>query len=180
MSTDLKRLVEDYLRAWGNCYEEEDRWWGDRNLTWPEALTRAWRSRLRDGGMCSHQRRVAARLPEGMKKALATPTDPKKFQTFEDLYVWVASVARQVPGIGTVTTYDVAQRLGAWLGLQPTTVYLHAGTAVGAGKLNVFGPVAELSAFPPEIAKLGATHAENFLCLYKDRLSDCGKQRGPQ
>lgn len=49
-------------------------------------------------------------------------------------------------------------------------VYLHAGTREGAKKLDIEGDVALLSDFPKEIQSLGATHAENFLCLYKNRL----------
>ena len=49
-------------------------------------------------------------------------------------------------------------------------LYLHTGTAAGAKKFGVEGEIAPLSAFPKEIQALGATHAENFLCIYKDQI----------
>lgn len=64
----------------------------------------------------------------------------------------------------------MAQRLGMWLNLAPDIVYLHGGTAEGAAVFKITGNTALLKAFPPEIQKLGAVHAENFLCIYKDRI----------
>ncbi|WP_237766077.1 hypothetical protein [Arthrospira platensis] len=49
------------------------------------------------------------------------------------------------------------------------------GTAEGAAVFNITGQTAFLSAFPPEIQKIGATHAENFLCIYKDNLKSLSK-----
>ena len=49
-------------------------------------------------------------------------------------------------------------------------VYLHAGAAEGAKKLGIEGDTVSLNDFPLEIQKLGATHAENFLCVYKNHL----------
>ena len=40
-----------------------------------------------------------------------------------------------IPGIGKLTLYDTATRLGAYLNLHPKIIYLHAGTKVGAIKL---------------------------------------------
>jgi hypothetical protein len=73
-------------------------------------------------------------------------------------------------GEGIVKSNDVALRLGMWLNLEPAVVYLHRGSSKGAEKLNIKGKTVPLSAFPQEIQELGATHAENFLCIYKDRL----------
>ena len=44
------------------------------------------------------------------------------------------------------------------------------GAAEGANKLGIEGETVSLNDFPQEIQKLGATHAENFLCIYKNRL----------
>ena len=80
------------------------------------------------------------------------------------------SIVSRVRGLGATTAYDAARRLGAWLRLEPVVVYLHAGTAAGARKFGVEGEIAPLIAFPKEVQSLGATHAENFLCIYKDQI----------
>ncbi len=38
-------------------------------------------------------------------------------------------------------------------------------------KIKIKSETVSLNDFPSEIQKLGATHAENFLCIYKDCLS---------
>lgn len=175
--SSLQLLVDDYTTRWGDSYELEDRWWGDKTLTWEEAITRAWKSRFENGKMHGHQRRVANKLSEGLKVALAYGIKPKHLKDFQSLYDWVKSVVGRVKGLGATTAYDVARRLGAWLRLKPSIVYLHTGTAAGARKFGVEGEVAPLSAFPKEIQALGATHAENFLCIYKNQLSYSAAQQ---
>ncbi|NEP78287.1 MAG: hypothetical protein F6K39_08875 [Okeania sp. SIO3B3] len=72
--------------------------------------------------------------------------------------------------MSTLIRFVVSQRLGMWLDLYPSIVYLHQGTSAGAEKFNVRGKTAPLDAFPPEIQQLGAAHAENFLCIYKEHF----------
>jgi hypothetical protein len=175
-NSNLKLLVYEYLHRWGDSYETEDQWWGDKKLTWEEAIERAWKSRLSNGKMHGHQCRVSNKLSEGLKVALADEMQPEEFKDFQDVYDWVNSVVGRVKGLGATTAYDVARRLGSWLCLEPSVVYLHAGTASGARKLGIEGDVAPLSTFPKEIQLLGATHAENFLCIYKDQLSCVASQ----
>lgn len=166
----LQIQVNEYLNEWGDSYNCEDKWWGDKKLDWQAALERAWNSRLCNNKMYGHQCRVAAKLPKGLRVSLDDNIQPESFNSFHALYCWVESVASRVKGIGPTTTYDVARRLGVWVELKPEIVYLHAGTAKGAKKLGVTGKVAPLNAFPLEIQELGATHAENFLCIYKDAI----------
>ena len=169
----LQVLVNEYIHGSENSccnYDKEDQWWGDKSLTWNGAVERAWKSRLWDGKMHSHQCRVANKLSEGLEIALADPVQPESFKDFQGLHDWVKSVTNRVYGLGATAAYDVARRLGAWLGLELVVVYLHAGTATGARKLGVKGKTARLSAFPKEIQALGTTHAENCLCIYKDRI----------
>ena len=77
------------------------------------------------------KRRVANKLSEGLKVALADKVQPESFKDFQALHNWVQSIVRRVRGLGATTAYDVARRLGAWLGIKPVVVYLHAGTAIG-------------------------------------------------
>ncbi len=166
----LDLLVNEYIERYGNSYDLEDRWWGDRTLTWENARSRAWESRLENGKMHRHQCRVAHKLSEGLEVALADKMQPEDFQNFQELHNWVQFVTTRVKGLGATTAYDVARRLGAWLNLKPVVIYLHAGTATGARKLGIEGEVALLDAFPKELQVLGATHLENFLCIYKNQL----------
>jgi hypothetical protein len=169
-NSTLATMVDEYLEKYGNSYDWEDKWWGDKNITWSEAVKRAWRSRFENGRMHGHQRRVAHKLEEGLKVSLSDNIPSSRFSDFHSIYQWVKSVTDRVSGLATTTAYDVARRLGAWLGMQPKIVYLHAGAAEGAKKLVIKGETVSLNDFPQEIQKLGATHAENFLCIYKNRL----------
>ena len=42
-------MVDEYLEEYGNSYDWEDKWWGDKNITWSEAIERAWRLGGRTG-----------------------------------------------------------------------------------------------------------------------------------
>lgn len=166
----LADLVNDYLNHYRDSYHIQAQWWGDQTLNWNAALERAWISRLENGKMHPHQYRVASKLEKGLITSQEDNVDPKSFKTFEELYQWVESITRRVNGLGSMTTYDITQRLGMWLDLSPSVVYLHRGTAKGAEKLKITGKTAPLSAFPLEIQKLGVVDAENFLCIYKEYL----------
>lgn len=168
----LQCLIDEYLHEYGNCYALEDRWWGDQTLGWDQALERAWNSRFHDGKMHGHQRRVSPRLVQGLEIARKDGKQPEAFESFEDLHDWLESITRRVYRLGAVTAYDVARRLGAWLKLEPSTVHLHGGTKGGAAKFGIRGHAAPLTAFPPEVQALGAMHAENFLCIFKNRLGE--------
>ncbi len=119
-NSTLVTMVGQYLGEYGNCYEKEDKWWGDKNITWSEAIERAWRSRLENGKMHGHQRRVAHKLEEGLEVSLSDNIQPDNFNNFESIYSWIKSVTDRVKGLGVTTAYDVARRLGAWLNMQPT------------------------------------------------------------
>ncbi|MEO1672094.1 MAG: hypothetical protein AAFR77_15145 [Cyanobacteria bacterium J06631_2] len=167
----LAALVSEYLQDKEDDYKIEDRWWGDKNITWSEAIERAWRSLGENGKMHDHQHRVGKqKLDEGLKICLSHNRQPDSFNNFHDIYYWIESITKSTYRLGYVTAYDVARRLGAWLGMQPKMVYLHGGAAKGAKQLGIKGEIVSLNDFPQEIRELGATHAENFLCIYKDFL----------
>jgi hypothetical protein len=174
---NLGVLVKDYLCHYADKYKSEERWWAE-SLTWEEALERAWNSCRENGKMHSHQCHVADKLPEGLRIALDANVQLDIFTDFHQLYIWVKSITTDVKGLGDTTTYDVAQRLGVWMKIQPELVYLHAGAAKSAKKLGIKGESVPLSIFPDEIQRLGATHAERFLCKYKDQIAATTIQNG--
>lgn len=58
-------------------------------------------------------------------------------ESSEALHALVARQLREVAGIGELYVYDTAFRIGAYLRLPPTRVYLHAGTRDGARALQL-------------------------------------------
>ncbi|TVQ24351.1 MAG: hypothetical protein EA367_01705, partial [Leptolyngbya sp. DLM2.Bin15] len=52
--SSLQLLVDEYIHTYGDSYEQEDQWWGDKTLTWEEAIARAWNSRSSNGKMHGH------------------------------------------------------------------------------------------------------------------------------
>ena len=170
-NSTLATLVDEYSQQYGNFYYCEDRWWGEKTISWLQAVKRAWESIMPNGKMHGHQYRVGEqKLSEGLQICQSHNRQPDSFNDFHDIYCWIESITKDVKRIGSLTTYDVARRLGAWLDLKPQKVYLHAGAMRGARKLGIQGDMVSLDNFPSEIQKLGATHAENFLCIYKDYL----------
>ena len=66
--------------------------------------------------------------------------------------------------------YDVAFRIGSFLGIEPDLVYLHAGTRKGARLLGVRGKVARVEAFPYALRQLQPWQLEDFLCRYAKKF----------
>lgn len=88
--------------------------------------------------------------------------------TFDDLHTFLANTFTKIPGLGVLYTYDTALRLGFFLGLEPTSVYLHAGTKVGARALGVTAShMVRVSSLPPALQVLPPHEIENFLCIFK-------------
>jgi hypothetical protein len=78
-------------------------------------------------------------------------------------------------GVGELTIYDTALRIGSFLGLTPDKIYLHRGTRKGARKLivNLRGKhyinKNELPV-PLQDPTLSEAEIEDILCIYKDRF----------
>ena len=81
-----------------------------------------------------------------------------------------------VSGFGKLATYDSAFRIGAWLSLLPTKIYLHAGTLAGARKLglDVSQPYLTLEQLPAPFRDLEPYEIEDALCIYKAALAGHG------
>ena len=80
-------------------------------------------------------------------------------------------------GIGPVTVYDVATRVGAYLGIEPESVYLHAGVKQGIKALEEKGimdsgtsrlPRVPMYLFPPPWDEMKADDVEDMLCTYRE------------
>jgi hypothetical protein len=147
--------------------------------TFEDAVWIACASRRRNGKMHSHQTKVpvAARRQFGWE--IISQVGPlvsnlvvrNSFDQFYDI-IWGLRPA----GIGPLTTYDVAVRLGAYLKLEPQSLYLHTGARMGwdamwggdrLGQANVRVPK---EIWPAPLRRLSADMAEDFLCTYRDAL----------
>jgi len=117
-------------------------------------------------------------LAEAESELQEREADLRRRKTFEELHELVAREIGTIVGIGALTVYDVATRIGAFLELEPERVYLHAGTAAGAKALGLdhrrvsFDP-AEL---PKEFRRLRPYEIEDCLCLYRGELWRLGRQ----
>jgi hypothetical protein len=98
----------------------------------------------------------------------------QKVQSFEALHALVASTIGNISGIGELTVYDTALRIGANMKLQPDVVFMHSGTRIGAKRLGLdasreFLTVEEL---PADFRDLRPREIEDVLCIYKDYFSE--------
>lgn len=156
-----------------------------------EAITRACLSRDANGRMHNHQSRVS----HAAKDALAHELTGRslwllkiKRGRYSGAYLggfhelWCAIRRMGVYGIGPVTEYDVAVRLGAWLGVEPEAVYLHAG--VLAGMTELLGPEAVYGRewlapedLPAGLRGLKMDEVEDIMCTYRGYWRECGLAR---
>lgn len=142
-------------------------------------------SKRRNGKMHSHQTKVTkdARREFGYRilahyliQSRWSPvnyTVPKSFHSFHQV-LWLLRPA----GIGPLTVYDVATRVGAYLKLEPDRLYLHTGARLGWNALmgenaRDYRAVDEIHPldWPKPLRQLSADMAEDFLCTYRDALA---------
>jgi hypothetical protein len=93
---------------------------------------------------------------------------------FEELIKLMGKKIGNIPGIGQLTVYDTALRIGANLGIEPKIVYLHCGTRVGAKTLGINirkKDTLNPSELPDAFSKLSPSEIEDCLCIYKGALS---------
>lgn len=136
------------------------------------ATDRAVRSRFPDGKMHNHQTRV--RLSALLRFGEAIVSERARIFGFTDFHdLWHLLDEIKPWGIGALTVYDVAERLGRYLRLTPRRVYLHAGPTIGAKALGI--PVEgkewlEMHELPVPMRVLAADEAEDFLCVFNSYL----------
>ena len=106
---------------------------------------------------------MEARL-QGIGRKLA------RVASFDDLHRAVEDEVGSLKGIGALTVYDIAQRIGAHFRKAPERVYLHAGTRTGARTFGISGDSFDPKALPKAFARLAASEIEDCLCIYKDEL----------
>jgi hypothetical protein len=158
--------------------------WCRRATSWKHAVKRACGARGENGKMHNHQSRVKEKDRKRLADALiGSEKEIRKgvgkadaggsywYTGFDYLYDWINEHSGS--GIGPVTTYDVAVRVGAWLRIEPKSLYLHAGVMAGAKAL--LGPDATqgmarlpMSILPDPLSEMPADTVEDILCTYRE------------
>ena len=166
----LEGIVAAYLR---DHAEEEARYLRFYQIqkSLPDAITKAALAELPNGGRFSHQWRIPGPVLAQARDALLS-LDYNTVRTFAELYEKVAVALRPIRGVGLLTIYDTANRIGAYLKLSPEQVYLHAGVRTGAKALGLGDWQSKLpmSVFPSAFQRLRPEQVEDCLCIYKSQL----------
>jgi hypothetical protein len=118
-----------------------------------------------------HQRRIPeAVLCEATRALHRAPL--AEAQDFHSLLECVRKAIGPIHGIGELTIYDTALRIGAKRGILPTRVYLHSGTRVGARALGVDwrAEYLKVSDCPAALRALASHEIEDCLCIFKSRF----------
>jgi hypothetical protein len=112
-------------------------------------------------------------LAAGERRLQACAARLRRCRSFEELHKVIKQQIGGIHGIGPLTVYDVANAIGANMGLEPKLVYLHAGTAAGAKALGLGHRRETLdpAELPAEFRRLRPREAEDCLCMYKDELA---------
>lgn len=177
----LTAIANDYIKRHRKNAEKELRWFSiQRSLA--DAVSLAALAKSPSGKRLDHQRRIPrAVLEENRRRLLGIIKELKSVSSFEELHVVVSSTIGDILGIGELTIYDTALRIGAKLSLEPDRIYLHAGTRVGARRLNLETSKDSISMqkFPAALCRLKPREIENALCIYKDHFPTGKKPREP-
>jgi hypothetical protein len=147
----------DNIPEW--CAEASDKY---------EALYRAVRSKRPNGKMHNHQSKVSKALPLFERKLARRITLLTQCKSFNELYFMIETL--KTPGIGPMTVYDVATRFGAYVGLAPEKIYIHAGTKAGLQALDI--DIRDNVSIPMEVLPYplrtrNPDAVEDFLCTYR-------------
>jgi hypothetical protein len=169
------QIVDCYIRDFRDEARAELRFF-EIQRTASAAIEKAALCLLPSGKRHPHQRRIPKKLLELAEGRLqAVRSKLAIAQNFDGLYRTVDQGIGAIKGIGKLTVYDIAHRIGAHFGKQPDFVYLHAGTRKGAKALHITGDSFDPHSLPKPFSRLQPYEIEDCLCLYKDELSVVGQ-----
>ena len=167
----IQEVTEDYIsnhRA--DCIKELDYYRNQPSFI--KAIEVAALAKTRDGSKHDHQWRIPVDVLKQAQIALVLIADElRACKTFRELHDRVELEIGKIKGIGKLTIYDTAHRIGAYLGLEPEFVYVHAGVKKGAKALGFKGRSIILKEeLPKEFSRLKPYEIEDCLCIYADKL----------
>ena len=166
-------VIAHYLAEKAGGADGELRWFAiQRSLR--DAIRLAAMAERPGGKRFRHQTRIPRKaLKTSAQRLLRAQHHLERCDSFHALYRIVKRVISGIPGIGELTVYDTALRIGAKLDLAPERVYLHAGTRAGAEVLGFDRGVQWIQRkdLPSPLDRLEARQIEDILCIYKVDLS---------
>lgn len=168
-------IVAHYLANYHDHVAAENAWYA-KCTSLADTVERAALCTTENGKRHPHQTRIPqAVLNESYRKLQRCPF--RRCRSFAELHNLVADKIGGLAGVGPLMVYDIAQRLGAYLKLEPQQVYLHRGVRQGARALGLGRgrETLEVRELPSEFQVLRATEIEDCLCIYKDQLAQITK-----
>ena len=175
----FEEIVSAYIEKWRLEAEKELLLF--KNLeTLGTAVEFAGLAKCPRGRKFDHQHRIPPKILDKSKSTLSQLIPQiKNCRDFDELFRLVGDNIGKIPGIGELTIYDTALRIGANLGIEPKLVYLHRGTRVGAkalGKNIRNKETLNRSELPGAFSKLSSREIEDCLCIYKKDIETIMKQ----
>ena len=180
-------VVADYRQR--HAADAEMRMFGNPQQTLAEAIHPACRSRIpkkRSRGLKRHShqplRAVSDEaLEEAASRLQAIEVEITVAADFAAVHELIEAAIANISGIGELAVYDIAHRVGAYRGLHPEEIYLHAGTREGAKALGLPANRKSLpmSCLPAGLRSLSAEEAEDLLCIYRKTLARIHRAAGP-
>ena len=188
---DLDAIVEDFQ------WRYVDRQKTDQVIAYcadaddfPTAVQRAVEARDANGKHHNHQSKVdiTARRLFGRRIVTRARRGALPLQDFDELHDALDQFKPY--GIGPVTVYDTAIRIAAFLGIEPESVYMHAGVRQGLRAMEEAlerlgeGPhmrgrwrhdKVPVSQFPPPLNGMKADDVEDILCTYREVFDGWGR-----
>jgi len=172
-------ILEEYDRRHCKC-DDEIAWLHEQpNLR--AAIDVAARAVDRQGRRHPHQFRIRRdAIVRARAALLVVERQLARAESFDEVFRIVTEQLRDVAGVGELYAYDTSFRIGAYLRLFPTRVYLHAGTRGGARALGLdcSKGFLDMNEVPAALRHRKAHEVEDILCIFKDRFSGLGPVAG--
>jgi hypothetical protein len=179
-------IVTNYIREYRDRARKKMRFFEIQRSP-SDAISKAALCELPSGKRHPHQRRIPRALLEQVEGRLqGIGRKLARAANFDDIHRAVEDEVGGLKGIGALTVYDIAQRIGAHFRKSPQRVYLHAGTRTGAQTFGISGDSFDPRVLPKAFSRLAVSEIEDCLCIYKDdlrggshsrRISGCGVAR---
>jgi hypothetical protein len=168
----LADIVEHYVREKRPLVNRERAFF--KKLSFDKAVEFAGLAKRADGKRHSHQRRLKQKVLDKCERRLQQVSkELAQSQSFAELHNVIKGRIGEIVGVGVLTVYDMANNIGANLGLEPEEVYLHAGTRKGAKLVGLGLRQHKLprNVFPKELQRLKPREIEDCLCSYADHIA---------
>lgn len=182
----LKVFIRHYSKYHRPNKESEFDWFENQSSL-ESAIINAAEAKNERGKQYSHQHRVNNTAISNAKFILLeNANNIEKIDSFHNLWLLLNKLIKPINGIGELYIYDTTLRIGAFLKIYPERVYLHAGTRIGANRLelkNFNKEWIEINELPQSLQNLSMDEVEDILCIYKndfvkgniDFSKSCGK-----